>query len=92
LTGYESEDYKFIAVKHTPKLGIVILVGGEREKDSHALPVVKGFFIWAGIQFFDQILYSHDDYKAGAVRNHPDVLENAHQIGCSVATARHKFK
>ena len=44
LQGYESDDYDFVELNLRPRLGILILVGGEREKFEHALAVIKGFF------------------------------------------------
>jgi len=81
LEGYESGDYKFTKLDLKSKLGIIVLVGGEREKFEHALPIIRGFFIWTGVTLEQQLLYAHSDYRAGGVINQPDVLKNAYSIG-----------
>lgn len=81
LEGYASGEFKFRPLNHKPRLGIIILVGGEREKFQHALAVIKGFFIWTGVRFYDQILYTHSDYGKGGVKNKPDILRQAHLMG-----------
>jgi multimeric flavodoxin WrbA len=50
-----------------PRKGIIILVGGKRQRFDCASIVLKGFLKWAGIKFFDQILYAHDDFGKGEV-------------------------
>jgi len=85
LEGYDSGDYKFTELNLKKRLGIIILVGGEREKFDHALPVIKGFFIWTGIKHADQILYTHADYKLGEVKNDQIKLRRAFDLGFSTA-------
>ncbi|MBD3382136.1 MAG: hypothetical protein GF404_08060 [candidate division Zixibacteria bacterium] len=92
LVGYESGNFRFEPVKHKRKLGVIVLVGGEREKFVHALTVLKGLFIWAGIEFFDQLLYAHSDYGLGAVKDDPETLSKARTLGTSVASSRCKLK
>lgn len=85
LEGYESGDYEFAELNLKRRLGILILVGGEREKFEHALAVVKGFFIWTGIKFAGQILYPHSDYRKGAVGGNTPLLQQAYDLGLSTA-------
>lgn len=61
--------------------GIVVLVGGERKQLNHALRIVKGFFIWTGVEFHDSILYTHDTYTVGTVANDPEFLKQAYNLG-----------
>lgn len=85
LEGYDSGDFKFRNLDLKPKLGIIILVGGEREKFQHALTVIKGFMIWTGVEFYEQILYPHSDYVQGGVKNRPEILQKAYSIGHKAA-------
>jgi len=85
LEGYETGNFVFRKIDLKPKLGIIILVGGEREKFTHALTVVKGFFIWAGVSFYGQILYPHADYDKGGVSKRPDILRTAFSLGRTAA-------
>ena len=81
LEGYDSGEFRFRQLDLKPKLGIIILVGGEREKFQHALTVIRGFFIWTGVTFYDQILYPHSDYGKGGVKNRADILQKAYLMG-----------
>jgi len=65
----------------SPRKGVIILVGGVRQRFDLALSVVKGFFKWADIQFYDQILYSHEDWQRGGVKKEKQVLKQAFEIG-----------
>jgi multimeric flavodoxin WrbA len=85
LEGYETGKFQFQKLYLKPHLGIIALVGGEREKFVHALTVIKGFFIWTGVQFFDQILFAHPDYGIGEVWEESDILESARKIGYDAA-------
>jgi multimeric flavodoxin WrbA len=64
--------------------GIAVLVGGERKQLDHALRIVKGFFIWTGVEFHNSILYTHDTYTAGAVADEPKILRQAYNLGNSL--------
>lgn len=68
-------------VLSTPRKGVIILVGGVRQRFDLALSVLKGFFKWVDIEFFDQILYSHEDWEKGGVKKEKEVLRKAFQIG-----------
>jgi len=85
LEGYQSGDFHFRKLDLKKRLGIIILVGGEREKFKYALTVVKGFFIWTGVEFSGELLYAHDDYELGAVKQKMDILEQARQLGLEAA-------
>ena len=90
LEGYASGNFHFRRLKLKPRLGIIILTGGEREKFIHALTVIKGFFLWTGVQFFDQIQYAHSDYGTGAVKDNSKILDNAKKLGMNAALAASK--
>jgi multimeric flavodoxin WrbA len=85
LECYESGDYKFTNLELKSRLGIIVLVGGEREKFDHTLPIIRGFFIWTGVILENQILYSHSDFRAGGVKDNQDSLKNAYSIGRQAA-------
>jgi multimeric flavodoxin WrbA len=65
----------------SPRKGVIILVGGKRQRLDLALSVLKGFFKWTDIEFFDKILYSHDDWEIGGVKKNQDVLRKAFETG-----------
>lgn len=85
LQGYADGNFKFVDLDLKPRLGILILVGGEREKFEQALTVIKGFFIWTKVEFAGQILYSHSDYQKGAISRDTHILQNAFQLGYDTA-------
>ena len=85
LIGYETGDFKFADLNLKPRLGIIVLVGGEREKFQHALTVLKGFFIWTGVKLFDEIIYAHGEYTKGAVKDDQELLQKAREIGRQAA-------
>jgi multimeric flavodoxin WrbA len=85
LNGYHTGKFRFRQLKLKPRLGIIVLVGGDREKFIHALTVVKGFFIWTGVTLFDQIIYAHADYEIGGVAGDVEFLEKARQTGFNAA-------
>jgi multimeric flavodoxin WrbA len=68
-----------------PRKGVIILVGGLRQRFDLALSVVKGFFKWADIEFFDQVLYSHEDWEKGGVKKQKQVLGKAYELGRRIA-------
>jgi len=85
LEGYKTGDFEFRKLDLKPRLGIIVLVGGEREKFANALTVIKGFFLWTGVEFFDKLFYAHEDYALGTVRKNSQILGQARQIGQSAA-------
>lgn len=68
-----------------PRKGIIILVGGVRQRFDLALSVVKGFFKWTDIEFFDKLVYSHEDWRKGGVKTEKEVLRKAFEIGRKIA-------
>lgn len=85
LEGYRTGNFHFKRLELKPRLGIIVLVGGGREKFTLALTVIKGFFIWTGVTFFDQVIYAHADYGLGAVAEDKQFLEKARQTGFNAA-------
>lgn len=84
LTTNEDGIYSFVHRKEvlsSPRKGIIILVGGKRQRFDLALSILKGFFKWTEIKFFDKILYSHDDWEIGGVKKDKDVLRKAFETG-----------
>ena len=67
--------------KWRKRKGIAVLVGGERRKHQQALTVIKGFFIWTGVEFLDAVYYAHDDWLTGAVKNDASFLRKAFELG-----------
>ena len=69
--------------------GIIVLVGGERQKHQQALSVIKGFFIWTGVEYLDSIYYTHDSWEVGAVVNSTAVLKQAYELGARLESNPH---
>ena len=69
----------------SPRKGVIILVGGLPQRFDLAASVIKGFFKWAEIEFFDQIAYSHQDWEKGGVKKEKEVLSRAFEIGRRMA-------
>ncbi len=69
----------------SPRKGIILLVGGLRQRFDLAISVLKGFFKWADIEFYDQILYSHEDWVKGGVKKEKKVLRKAFEAGQKIA-------
>jgi len=65
--------------------GVIVLVGGPRQKYDCALTVIKGFFIWTGVKFVDSICYSHEDWDAGSVVENEAVMQSAYRLGLSLS-------
>jgi len=68
-----------------PRKGIIVLVGGVRQRFDLALSVLKGFLKWADIEFFDKLIYSHEDWGKGGVKSEKEVVHKAFEIGRKVA-------
>lgn len=67
------------------RLGIIVLVGGPRQKYDCALTVIKGFFIWTGVEFVDSICYSHGTWDIGSVIEDEDMMQTAFHLGFNLA-------
>jgi multimeric flavodoxin WrbA len=61
--------------------GIIVLVGGERQKHQQALSVIKGFFIWTGVEFLDSIYYAHNSWETGTAIDDSEILNKAFELG-----------
>ena len=69
----------------SPRKGLIILVGGVRQRYDLALSVLKGFLKWADIEFFDKVLYSHEDWEKGGAKKEKEVLRTAFELGRKMA-------
>lgn len=69
--------------------GIIVLVGGERQKHQQTLSVIKGFFLWTGVEFLDSIYFAHDSWEVGAVVNSAAVLKQAYELGARLESNPH---
>ena len=79
----ETGEHYLKELRWKKRKGIIVLVGGSRQRYNCALTVVKGFFIWTGVQFIDSILYSHDGWEKSAAKNDAEILKTAFQLGRS---------
>ncbi len=74
------------AVRITKKRrGVIVLVGGEREKYEYARRVIGGFFVWAGIEPAGLVAYAHDSFEKGTVAAHQDIMPSAYDLGVGLA-------
>jgi len=65
----------------SPRKGVIILVGGVRQRYDLTLSVLKGFLKWVDIEFLEQISFSHEDWEKGGVKKEKEVLRKAFEIG-----------
>ena len=72
-------------VLSSPRKGVIVLVGGKRQRFDLALSVLKGFFKWTDIEFFDKIIYSHEDWQIGSVKQDKAFLRKAFETGQKIA-------
>ncbi len=63
------------------KKGIFIAVAGTDQEYDTILTTASGFFCWANIELIDKILYSHDTYEIGDVRDNKEIMTHAYEIG-----------
>lgn len=77
----KSRIYKF----NRKRKGIIILVAGKRQRFDCALSLLKGLFKWIGIEFYEKILYSHDSFEIGKVKEDKEILEKAFLLGKRLA-------
>jgi len=64
--------------------GVIILVGGEREKLEPARRVIGGFFVWAGITPTDFLAFSYDGFEKGTVASDAATLSKAFAAGIAL--------
>lgn len=61
--------------------GVIVLVGGEREKHEIARRVIGGFFVWAGILPAGLVTYAYDGFEKGTASTDAAVLSKAFAAG-----------
>jgi multimeric flavodoxin WrbA len=65
--------------------GIIVLVGGNRQKFDCAVTVLKGLFKWTGVEFVDSVFYSHEEWEPGGVCDDLETLSRAAALGSSLS-------
>ena len=68
--------------------GAIVLVGGKRGEFELALSVLKGFFKWANFRLVDSLIYKHDDWEVGEVKNNKEMTKRAFDLGKRLARAK----
>jgi multimeric flavodoxin WrbA len=76
----ESPEMIIPRIEKTRK-GIIILVGGEREKFEPARKVVGGFFVWANIERSELIAYSYSGKEKGSAKKDKNIMSEAFEAG-----------
>lgn len=61
--------------------GIIILVAGEKQRFDYALIPLLGFFKWANVKYVDKILYAHNYFEKGRVKEDKKVMQKAFDLG-----------
>jgi multimeric flavodoxin WrbA len=61
--------------------GVAVLVGGKRGRFEHALSVLAGFFKWGNFKLVDSLIYKHDDWEVGGVKNNKEMMKRAFELG-----------
>jgi len=78
-------DRSKISESKEKRRGAIVLVAGKRQRFDCALTVLKGFFKWVGIEFFEKFLYSHDTFEIGKVKEDKEALDKAFFLGKKLA-------
>jgi multimeric flavodoxin WrbA len=74
-------DKKFIRRIRKKRKGAIILVGGNPEEYEYARRVIGGFFVWSDIESVGIIRYAYDGFEKGTVSDHPDIMQQAFDLG-----------
>ena len=61
--------------------GAIVLVGGKKGKFEHALSVLRGFFKWTNFRLVDSLIYKHDTWEVGEVKNNKEIMKKAFDLG-----------
>jgi multimeric flavodoxin WrbA len=75
---------KFAIRNAKKRRGVIVLVGGEREKLEPARRVIGGFFVWAGITPTGLITFSYDGFEKGAVAANAASMSKAFEAGAAL--------
>jgi len=67
------------------RTGVAVMVGGERQKHQSALTVIKGFFIWCGVDYLDSIYYATDGNETGTASRDSEILQAAYEMGLKLS-------
>ncbi|HEX9917202.1 MAG TPA: flavodoxin family protein [candidate division Zixibacteria bacterium] len=70
--------------------GVAVLVGGKRGRFEGALTVLRGFFKWGNFKLVDSLIYKHDDWEVGGVKNNKEVMKRAFELGEGLAQGKAK--
>jgi multimeric flavodoxin WrbA len=86
----EKGDFVFKNRFKKQRKGIAILIGGKRGKFDYALSVLKGFFKWGNFKLIDSLVYKHDDWEVGEVKNNKEIMKRAFELGKNLAQGKAK--
>jgi len=68
--------------------GVAVLVGGKRGQFDPGLTVLKGFFKWGNFKLVDSLIYKHDDWEVGEVKNNKEIMKKAFDLGKHLAQGK----
>ncbi|MBD3170518.1 MAG: hypothetical protein GF307_13620 [candidate division Zixibacteria bacterium] len=77
----EPDEVQFLKRDLRGRKGIIILSGGQRQKFHCARTVIKGFFKWTGIEFYDEIDIRSSTLRKGVVIENDELMEKAYELG-----------
>lgn len=73
--------YSFKSRLKKKRRGIIILVAGEKQRFDCALIPLLGFFKWANVKYVDKILYAHNYFVKGKVKEDKKIMQEAFNLG-----------
>lgn len=73
--------YSFKSRLKKKRKGVIILVAGEKQKFDCALIPLLGFFKWANVKYVDKILYAHNYFEKGKVKEDKKIMQEALDLG-----------
>lgn len=76
---------KFVSRMTRTRRGVMVLVGGEREKYEPARLVMGGFFVWAGIVPAGMVTFAHEGLEKGMAAQDRHVMQEAFRSGAALA-------
>ncbi len=75
---------KFVSRMTRKRRGVIVLVGGEREKYEPARLVIGGFFVWAGVVPAGMVTFAHEGLEKGMAALDRRVMQEAFNAGAAL--------
>ena len=80
--------YSFKSRLKKKRKGVIILVAGEKQRFDCALIPLLGFFKWANVKYLGKILYAHNYFEKGRVKEDKKTMQKAFDLGRKLGSAK----